>query len=170
MFGDHASHYGVNSGVPKTLIRFLVEWTAANVFKNEQQVQNVLADILDTPISPELLRLNGEEIAQITEDKIGPYELHDFTLYWGVRFGIHPSTIVRLALHAFDGRYSLTDMMKWQRVFWQRFFAAQYKRSCLRDGPKVGLVCLSPRGDWRMPSDANPAAWLAGLDCVPESA
>jgi NAD+ synthase (glutamine-hydrolysing) len=169
MFGDHASHYGVNAGVPKTLVRFLVQWTSAKVFENEKHVQAVLADILDTPISPELLPPSGEEIAQITEEKIGPYELHDFTLYWGVRFGVRPSTIVRLALQAFDSRYTLAEIVKWQRVFWERFFAAQYKRSCLPDGPKVGLVCLSPRGDWRMPSDASAAAWLSDLDQVPDS-
>ena len=168
MFGDHASHYGINSGVPKTLIKFLVEWSAANIFKNEKLVQDVLADILSTPISPELLRPDSGKITQVTEEKIGPYELHDFTLYWGVRFGVKPSTIARIALHAFDGRYSLAEIVKWQRLFWQRFFAAQYKRNCLPDGPKVGLVCLSPRGDWRMPSDADPKIWLADLDQIPK--
>jgi NAD+ synthase (glutamine-hydrolysing) len=167
MFGDHASHYGVNSGVPKTLIRFLVGWAAGNIVADNADARNALGSILDTPVSPELLTPYGDRISQLTEEQIGPYELHDFTLYWGVRFGTRPRTIARLALHAFDGQYTLGEIVKWQGVFWKRFFAAQYKRSCLPDGPKVGLVCLSPRGDWRMPSDANANLWLADLDKVP---
>lgn len=166
MFGDHASHYGVNSGVAKTLIRFLVQWAIKNVFGSEQSVGNVLTDILDTPMSAELLSPAGDQIVQVTQDRIGPYELHDFTLYWGVRFGICPRTIVRLALQAFRKRYSLEEVVKWQRLFWQRFFTSQYKRNCLPDGPKIGLVCLSPRGDWRMPSDAHATAWLRDLDDI----
>lgn len=164
MFGDHASHYGVNSGVAKTLMRFLVGWAADNVFASQPNVKNILHGTVALLTSPELTRPKDGKIAQVTDKIIGPEDLRDFFLYWGVRFGTKPSAIARLALHAFDERYSLAEIVKWQRLFWQRFFAAQYKRNCLPDGPKVGLVCLSPRGDWRMPSDANPGVWLNDLD------
>lgn len=166
MFGDHASHYGVNSGVPKTLMRFLVRWAADQVFSSQPIVQTILHDTVVLLTSPELKRSSGGEITQITDEIIGPEDLRDFSLSWGVRFGTRPSSIVRLALHAFGYRYSLAELVKWQRIFWQRFFIAQHKRSCLPDGPKTGLVCLSPRGDWRMPSDASSAAWLADIDSV----
>lgn len=164
MFGDHASHYGINAGVPKTLISFLIKWTAEVIFKDEPETQKVLLDILATPISPELLPGQEGEITQKTEDFIGPYELHDFFLYHFVRFGSKPSVIVRMALEAFGGKYAIQEIKKWFKVFLTRFFATQVKRSCLPDGPKVGLACLSPRGDWRMPSDLKPDAWLNELE------
>ncbi|MBI4021603.1 MAG: NAD(+) synthase [Candidatus Aenigmarchaeota archaeon] len=170
MFGDHASHYGVNAGVPKTLVTSLIRWSCEHVFSKEPPVQAVLDDILKTPVSPELTRPGAQgEILQRTEDLVGPYELHDFFGYWFVRFGYPPSKIARMALAAFGGRYDIATIKKWLRVFLVRFFANQYKRSCLPDGPKVGLTCVSPRGDWRMPSDATPEAWLADLDRVPDA-
>jgi NAD+ synthase (glutamine-hydrolysing) len=167
MFGDHASHYGVNAGIPKTLISYLIRWTAEVVFKEEENVRAVLLDILDTPISPELLPPEKGKIAQKTEEKIGPYELHDFFTYYFVRFGFAPSRIARMALSAFDGRYDLKTIVHWLRVYLIRFFQNQFKRNCLPEGPKVGLTAISPRGDWRMPSDASPAVWLADLASVP---
>jgi len=165
--GDHMSHYGVNAGVPKTLISYLIRWAADVIFRGEPEVQRVLRDVLDTPISPELLRPAGPgEIRQRTEEIIGPYELHDFFLYHFLRFGFAP----RLCHHAFDGRYTLAEIKKWLRVFVTRFFANQFKRECLPDGPKVGSGgALSPRGDWRMPADASPDAWLAEIDSVPDA-
>jgi NAD+ synthase (glutamine-hydrolysing) len=168
MFGDHASHYGINAGIPKTLISYLIKWTAEVVFKDEIDVQEVLMDILATPISPELLPPEEGEIAQKTEEKIGPYELHDFYTYYLVRFGFSPSRIARMCLHAFEGKYDLATIKSWLRVYITRFFQNQFKRNCLPEGPKVGLTCISPRGDWRMPSDASPAIWLADLDQVPD--
>ena len=168
MFGDHASHYGVNAGIPKTLISYLIRWTADVVFEREKTVRDVLLDILDTPISPELLPPNAREIAQKTEEKIGPYELHDFFIYYFMRFGFSPSRIARMALHAFEGKYDLQEIKTWLRVFIVRFFQNQFKRNCLPEGPKVGMTCISPRGDWRMPSDASPAVWLSDLDCIPD--
>ena len=168
MFGDHASHYGINAGIPKTLISYLITWTAEVVFKEEKEVHDVLMDILDTPISPELLPPKEGEIAQKTEEKIGPYELHDFYTYYLVRFGFAPSRIARMCLHAFDGKYDLATIKSWLRVYITRFFQNQFKRNCLPEGPKVGLTCISPRGDWRMPSDASPAVWLKDLDNVPD--
>lgn len=168
MFGDHASHYGVNSGIPKTLISYLIRWTADVVFEQETAVRDVLLDILDTPISPELLPPHEREIAQKTEEKIGPYELHDFFIYYFLRFGFTPSRIARMALHAFDGKYGLPEIKSWLRVFIVRFFQNQFKRNCLPEGPKVGMTCISPRGDWRMPSDASPAVWLADLERIPD--
>lgn len=169
--GDHMSHYGVNAGVPKTLISYLIRWTADVVFHDEAEVQHVLRDILQTPISPELLRPTAQgEIRQRSEDIVGPYELHDFLLYHFLRFGSGPRRIARLCLHGFDGRYTLADIRKWLRVFVTRFFASQFKRDCIPDGPKVGSGgALSPRGDWRMPADASPAAWLAEVESIPES-
>ena len=168
MFGDHASHYGVNAGIPKTLISYLIRWTADVVFEQEKAVRDVLLDILDTPISPELLPPREREIAQKTEEKIGPYELHDFFIYYFMRFGFSPSRIARMALHAFEGKYPLHEIKNWLRVFIVRFFQNQFKRNCLPEGPKVGMTCISPRGDWRMPSDASPAVWLADLERIPD--
>ena len=168
MFGDHASHYGVNAGIPKTLISYLIRWTADEVFAQEKAVHDVLLDILDTPISPELLPPNEREIAQKTEEKIGPYELHDFFIYYFLRFGFSPSRIARMALHAFEDKYDLQEIKTWLHVFIVRFFQNQFKRNCLPEGPKVGMTCISPRGDWRMPSDASPAVWLADLERIPD--
>jgi NAD+ synthase (glutamine-hydrolysing) len=170
--GDHISHYGVNAGVPKTLISYLVRWVADVIFRDEPEVQSVLRDILDTPISPELLRPSAEgEIRQRSEDLVGPYELHDFFLYHFLRFGSGPRRIARLCLHGFGTQYSLAEIRKWLRIFVSRFFANQFKRECVPDGPKVGSGgALSPRGDWRMPADASAAVWLAEVDSIPESA
>jgi NAD+ synthase (glutamine-hydrolysing) len=162
--GDHMSMYGVNAGVPKTLVRHLVRYEAD--IAATDALRTVLLDILDTPVSPELLPAKDGEISQKTEDLVGPYELHDFYLYYVLRFGFGPSKIFRLAKAAFAGRTEYPDevLYKWLRNFYWRFFAQQFKRSCLPDGPKVGSVTLSPRGDWRMPSDACAALWLAELE------
>ena len=162
--GDHMSMYGVNAGVPKTLVRHLVHYEAD--IAATDTLRTVLLDILDTPVSPELLPAKDGEIAQKTEDLVGPYELHDFYLYQVLRFGFGPAKIFRLAKAAFAGRPEYPDnvLYKWLRNFYWRFFAQQFKRSCLPDGPKVGSVTLSPRGDWRMPSDACAALWLAELE------
>ena len=150
--GDHMSMYGVNGGIPKTLVRSLVRWAAENSFDD---VRDILLDIVDTPISPELLPANEKgEIQQVTEDLVGPYELHDFFLYNFVRFGFAPEKIMFLAERAFEGKYDRETIKKWLKTFLRRFFNQQFKRSCLPDGPKVGTVGLSPRGDWNMPSDA----------------
>ena len=166
--GDHMSMYGVNASVPKTLVRHLVQYEAD--IAPSETLKTVLLDILDTPVSPELLpaKENGD-IAQKTEDLVGPYELHDFYLYHVLRFGFGPEKIFRLAKAAFAGRAEYPDsvLYKWLRNFYWRFFAQQFKRSCLPDGPKVGSVTLSPRGDWRMPSDAAAALWLAELEQIP---
>ena len=165
--GDHMSMYGVNAGVPKTLVRHLVRYEADIAASAE--LRRVLLDILDTPVSPELLPAKDGEIAQKTEDLVGPYELHDFYLYYVLRFGFGPAKIFRLAKKAFAGRAEYPDkvLYRWLRNFYWRFFAQQFKRSCLPDGPKVGSVTLSPRGDWRMPSDAAAALWLAELEQIP---
>ena len=162
--GDHMSMYGVNAGVPKTLVRYLVQYEAAAAAT--AALHDVLLDILATPVSPELLPAKDGEIAQITEDLVGPYELHDFYLYYVLRCGFGPAKIYRLAKAAFAGRAEYTDavLYKWLRNFYWRFFAQQFKRSCLPDGPKIGSVTLSPRGDWRMPSDACATLWLAELE------
>ena len=150
--GDHMSMYGVNGGIPKTLVRSLVRWAAGNM---PEKVRNTLLDIVDTPISPELLPANDKgEIQQVTEDLVGPYELHDFFLYNFIRFGFTPEKICFLARKAFGSAYSDETIKKWLKTFMRRFFNQQFKRSCLPDGPKVGSVGLSPRGDWSMPSDA----------------
>ena len=156
--GDHMSMYGVNASVPKTLVKYLVEYVA-NV--SDKKTADILFDVLDTPVSPELLPPdeNGN-IAQKTEDNIGPYELHDFFLYNFVRFGFEKNKIKRLALKAFDGKYDERTISKWLAVFTKRFFISQFKRSCIPDSPKVGSVSLSPRGDWRMPSDASFNAFI----------
>ena len=163
--GDHMSMYGVNAGVPKTLVRHLVHYEAD--IAATETLRTVLLDILDTPVSPELLPAKDDgEIAQRTEDLVGPYELHDFYLYQVLRCGFGPTKIFRLAKAAFKGRPEYTDavLYRWLRNFYWRFFAQQFKRSCLPDGPKVGSVTLSPRGDWRMPSDACATLWLAELE------
>ena len=164
------SHYGVNAGVPKTLVSELIRWAAETIFKDEPEVAAVLRGILQTPISPELLRLGRSgEIAQKAEEIVGPYELHDFFLYYFLRFGFGPRRIARMALHAFEGRYPLATIRRWLAVFLERFFANQFKRDCLPDAPKVGSGgSLSPRGDWRMPSDASAAAWRAEVDSIPQ--
>ncbi|MBW7885922.1 MAG: NAD(+) synthase, partial [Caldilineaceae bacterium] len=161
--GDHMSMYHVNAGVPKTLVRYLVNWCADEVFSGE--TADVLRDIADTPITPELLPLGANDtLEQKTEDTIGPYELHDFFLFQTVRYQFGPAKTFFLARQAFDGIYTPAVILKWQQVFYRRFFAQQYKRSSMPDGPKVGSVALSPRGDWRMPSDASSALWQAEME------
>ena len=161
--GDHMSMYGVNAGVPKTLVRHLTHYFA-DTTSNENE-RAALLDIIDTPISPELIPAEPDgTIRQKTEDLVGPYELHDFFLYYTLRYGFSPSRILMLALKAFDGKYTRETILKWEKNFFRRFFTQQFKRSCLPDGPKVGSVCLSPRGDWRMPSDASSALWLKELE------
>lgn len=157
--GDHMSMYGVNAGIPKTLVKHLVQWVAENGM--DETSKATLLDIVDTPISPELIPAdeNGE-IKQKTEDLVGPYELHDFFLYYFLRFGFRPSKIYFLTQTAFSGVYDDETIKKWLQTFFRRFFNQQFKRSCLPDGPKVGSISISPRGDWRMPSDASSAAWL----------
>lgn len=157
--GDHMSMYGVNASIPKTLVRHLVHWVALQ--EMDDACRETLLDIIDTPISPELIPAdeNGE-IQQKTEDLVGPYELHDFFLYYTLRFGFRPAKIYMIAQEAFKGSYTDEVIKKWLTTFFRRFFAQQFKRSCLPDGPKVGSCSLSPRGDWRMPSDASSASWL----------
>ena len=162
--GDHMSMYGVNASVPKTLVRHLVQYYADTT--DDKELQEVLYDVLDTPVSPELLPPKDGKIAQKTEDLVGPYELHDFFLYYFLRFGYAPSKIYRIAKYSFAGEYDDETIYKWLRTFCWRFFAQQFKRSCLPDGPKVGTVALSPRGDWRMPSDACVASWMRDLERV----
>ena len=158
--------YGVNAGVPKTLVRHIVRYEADRASADGQQkLADCLLDILDTPVSPELLPTKESgEIAQETESIIGPYEIHDFYLYYVLRFGFEPSKIYRLAKLAFAGVYEDEIILKWLKTFYKRFFAQQFKRSCLPDGPKIGTVALSPRGDWRMPSDACAAVWMKDLE------
>jgi NAD+ synthase (glutamine-hydrolysing) len=166
--GDHMSHYGVNSGVPKSLVKHLVSWYAETT--DNKKVSAALYDILDTPISPELLPADREgNIAQKTEDTVGPYELHDFFLFHFLRNGFTPAKILKLATLAFEATYAPEVICKWLQTFYRRFFSQQFKRSCLPDGVKVGSVCLSPRGDWRMPSDASAAAWLEELKKAQEA-
>ena len=161
--GDHMSMYGVNGSIPKTLVRYLVEWVAHN--RVDEASRATLLDIVDTPISPELIPAdeNGN-IKQKTEDLVGPYELHDFFLYHFLRFGSSPAKIYFLAQQAFGGSYDKETIRKWLHTFFRRFFQQQFKRSCLPDGPKVGSVSLSPRGDWRMPSDAMATLWLKEIE------
>ena len=160
--GDHMSMYGVNASVPKTLVRYLVAYEA----QSRPALLSVLTDVLDTPVSPELLPPKDGEIAQKTEELVGPYELHDFFLYYFVRFGYSPKKIFRIASAAFAGVYDNQTIKKWLVTFVRRFFQQQFKRSCLPDGPKVGSVTLSPRGDFRMPSDACGALWLAEAEAL----
>lgn len=162
--GDHMSMYGVNASVPKTLVRHLVQY-AADVTV-DPKLQEVLYDVLDTPVSPELLPPKDGDIAQKTEDLVGPYELHDFYLCMMLRFGYEPSKIYRLAVQTFAGEYDPETILRWLRMFCRRFFNQQFKRSCLPDGPKIGTVALSPRGDWRMPSDACATVWMQDLEKI----
>ena len=166
--GDHMSMYGVNASVPKTLVRYLVTWVAQTGVDTDSKA--TLLDIVDTPISPELIPAdeNGN-IKQKTEDLVGPYELHDFFLYNILRFGFRPAKIYYLATLAFGASYDKPTIKKWLTTFYRRFFAQQFKRSCLPDGPKVGSVSLSPRGDWRMPSDASSAMWLSECEALDEN-
>jgi len=163
--GDHMSMYGVNASIPKTLVRHLVAFVAD---ERGGALAAVLRDILDTPVSPELLPPQDGQIAQKTEDLVGPYELHDFFLYYAVRWGFPPRKVYRLAVYALGERYGGETILKWLKSFYRRFFSQQFKRSCLPDGPKVGTLTLSPRGDWRMPSDAAAALWLKELDEMQE--
>ena len=164
--------YAVNASIPKTLVRYLVGWAAENHFESDvadrkRSVREILMDIIDTPVSPELKPADSEgNITQKTEDLVGPYELHDFFLYHIFRFGARPSKVYFLARKAFEGVYDNATILKWLNTFIRRFFAQQFKRSCLPDCPKVGSVSLSPRGDWRMPSDAWRTIFLNDL---PES-
>ena len=159
--GDHMSMYGVNASIPKTLVRHLVGWAAGLL----PEARDILLDIIDTPVSPELLPADeGGNISQKTEDLVGPYELHDFFLYNFFRFGYSPEKLLFLAVKAFDGVYGVDVIRKWLKVFIRRFFTQQFKRSCLPDCPKVGSVSLSPRGDWRMPSDASFKVFLDSIE------
>lgn len=160
--GDHMSMYGVNASVPKTLVRHLVCYYADTCA--DETLQKVLYDVLDTPVSPELLPPEDGKISQKTEDIVGPYELHDFFLYYILRFGCTPKKIYRLANYAFAGTYDTETIQKWLKIFYRRFFSQQFKRSCLPDGPKVGTVAVSPRGDLRMPSDASARIWMEELE------
>ena len=157
--GDHMSMYGLNAGVPKTLIQYLIRYIAS--LPKSSAERDVLIDIVNTPISPELTPADAQgNIAQKTEDLVGPYELHDFFLYYMMRYGFSPAKIMLMAENAFGNSYDRATIKKWLTTFCRRFFAQQFKRSCLPDGPKVGSISLSPRGDWRMPSDASSALWL----------
>lgn len=162
--GDHMSMYGVNCSVPKTLVRHLVRYYAETFADGE--LRKVLEDVLDTPVSPELLPPKDGEIVQKTEDLVGPYELHDFFLYYVLRFGFTPSKVYRMAAEAFRGRFDEETILKWLRKFYWRFFSQQYKRSCVPDGPKAGSVAISPRGDLRMPSDACVQLWIRELESI----
>lgn len=162
--GDHMSMYGVNGSVPKTLVKHLVKWVALNSELDELS-RTTLLDIVDTPISPELIPANENgEISQITEDLVGPYELHDFFLYYFLRCGFRPKKIFFLASQTFKGTYDEATIKHWLSTFFRRFFNQQFKRSCLPDGPKVGSISISPRGDWRMPSDASSTSWLKEVE------
>lgn len=161
--GDHMSMYAVNCGVPKTLVRYLVDWCSREEFSG--RISAVLDDVCATPVSPELLPPDADgNIDQLTEQVVGPYELHDFFLYQVVRMHFAPKKVLMLAEHAFSDDYSRSELLQWLRQFYRRFFSQQFKRSCLPDGPKVGTVALSPRGDWRMPSDAAVDLWLGQLE------
>ncbi len=160
--GDHLSHYNINAGIPKTLVKHIVRYFASH--EADKELSKVLLDIIDTPISPELKKADKGEIDQKTEDIIGPYELHDFFLYYFVRWGTNPRKIAWLAKHSFGDAYEKETILKWLKIFINRFFRNQWKRSVMPDGPKVGSVALSPRGDWRMPSDAEISSWLLDLE------
>ncbi len=159
--GDHMSHYNVNATIPKTLVKYLIRWVAET--QADGEAKKILLDILDTPISPELISIEGETKFQKTEEIIGPYELHDFFLHYFVRWGMSPSKILFLAENAFKEKYSREEIRKWLKIFIEKFFANQWKRSCMPDGPKVGSVSLSPRADWRMASDADAVLWVKNL-------
>lgn len=165
--GDHMSMYGVNASVPKTLVRYLVKYEAEHA--TDAALKQVLEDIVATPISPELLPPSGDDIAQKTEEIVGSYDLHDFFLYYAVRFGFPPKKVFRLATYAFGDAFDAATVLAWLKVFYRRFFSQQFKRSCLPDGPKIGSASLSPRGDWRMPSDACAAAWLEEAESLFET-
>ena len=162
--GDHMSMYGTNCGVPKTLIRYLVEYESERTQNTE--LKKTLKDVLATPVSPELLPPKDGKIAQKTEQFVGPYILHDFFLYYMLRFGFAPDKIFRLAKYAFFDDFGSDEILKWLKVFYKRFFAQQFKRSCIPDGPKVGSVALSPRGDLRMPSDASAKLWIDEIERI----
>lgn len=170
--GDHISMYDLNAGIPKTLVEFVIRWVATERIRtwattNEGELREALFDVLAAPISPELLPPGAEgRISQLTESTIGPFELHDFFLYWFIRHGTRPARIGFLAEHAFEGVYSRDEIYRWLRIFFQRFFGNQWKRDCTADGPKVGAVALSPRGDWRMPSDVVARSWLDEIDAA----
>ena len=164
--GDHMSMYAVNASIPKTLVRHLVAYLARDNAEKDEALRDVLEDILDTPVSPELLPAVQGQISQKTEDLVGPYELHDFFLYYLLRWGYSPRKIYRLAQYALGGQYSREVILKWLKTFYRRFFSQQFKRNCLPDGPKVGTVALSPRGDWRMPSDAQWTLWQTELETL----
>jgi NAD+ synthase (glutamine-hydrolysing) len=157
--GDHMSMYALNSGIPKTLIQYVIEY-----YKSNKDIADIIDDILDTPISPELLPHEGDEIVQETESIVGPYELHDFFLYHFIKYGAKPSKILHLATIAFDTKYDEDTINEWLKVFLRRFFTQQFKRSCMPDGPKVGTISLSPRADWKMASDVDFEVWLEGLE------
>jgi NAD+ synthase (glutamine-hydrolysing) len=163
---DHMSMYNVNCSIPKTLVKYLVRYESDI---STGKLSEILNDILNTPVSPELIppTENGK-ISQKTESIVGPYALHDFFLYYMLRFGFSPKKIFRLAMNAFDNVYDAETILKWENVFYRRFFSQQFKRSCLPDGPKIGTVTLSPRGDWRMPSDANGKIWFQELEDLNE--
>ena len=164
--GDHMSMYGVNCSIPKTLVRHLVGYLARDNAEKDQELHDVLEDILDTPVSPELLPAVQGKISQKTEDLVGPYELHDFFLYYMLRWGFSPAKIYRLAVYALGKQYSRGVILKWLKTFYRRFFTQQFKRNCVPDGPKIGSVAMSPRGDWRMPSDAKMNLWQAELETL----
>jgi len=157
--GDHMSMYAINSGIPKTLIKYVIEY-----FKSDDKLAKIIDDILDTPISPELLPSNGELVTQETESIVGPYELHDFFLYHFMKYGASPKKILFLAVEAFGKKYDEVTVKKWLKVFLQRFFTQQFKRNSMPDGPKVGTISLSPRADWKMASDADMRIWLDELE------
>ena len=162
--GDHMSMYAVNVSVPKTLVRYLVDYVVS--LYHGEKLETILKDILDTPVSPELLPQENDQIVQKTEDIVGPYELHDFFIYHMVRFGDEPRKLYRKTKLAFKDKYDKETIKKWLTKFYWRFFSQQFKRSCIPDGPKVGSVSLSPRGDWRMPSDANVSNWIDEIEKI----
>ncbi|MGB9771826.1 MAG: NAD(+) synthase [Candidatus Kapaibacteriota bacterium] len=159
---DHISMYNVNAGVPKTLVRFVIQWASENLFSG--QVRKILNKVLSLPSSPELVKAEGDKITQITEEIVGPFELNDFFLYYSIRYGFKPSKIAYLAKIAFEDKYSMEELHKWLVNYYRRFFVNQFKRSCMPDGPKVGAIDLSPRGSWRMPSDADFVLWLNEIE------
>ena len=164
--GDHMSMYSVNASIPKTMVRYLVGYLAKDNEEKDKALRDVLVDILETPVSPELLPAAQGQMTQITEDLVGPYELHDFFLYYVIRWGFSPAKVFRLAVYALGDQYSRETILKWLNNFYRRFFTQQFKRSCVPDGPKVGILGLSPRGDWRMPSDAQWTLWQAELETL----